>query len=381
MYQNRKHFQLIYRLYYFTLPALITLCNVAEAQRITVAGTRFEVNGKEIFMNGVNTPWDNWNDFGGDYDHNFWDNEFKKIRDAGGNASRIWITCNGDVGIDILESGVVTGATAKHWKDLDDMFSLAARHKVYIMATLISFDHTKNTYKKYRCWRNMLADNKNVDSYIQNYVIPFINRYKDNPFLWCVDACNEMEWMHENAECGKIAWDRLQYFVARVAAAVHENSPVLVTKGSAGVKWNSDSPGCLGNFWSDRNLQAQFNAPQAFLDFYSPHFYGWNVRWTGNFALDKKPEDFGINDRPCMVGENPARGVYRQNEQGKNILEVPVEEAYLKTYLQGWKGLLVWTSNGVDGNGSLKDCAVGLTAFNKQYPGLVCPENNAAPQH
>ena len=381
MYQNRKHFQLIYRLYYFTLPALITLCNVAEAQRITVAGTRFEVNGKEIFMNGVNTPWDNWNDFGGDYDHNFWDNEFKKIRDAGGNASRIWITCNGDVGIDILESGVVTGATAKHWKDLDDMFSLAARHKVYIMATLISFDHTKNTYKKYRCWRNMLADNKNVDSYIQNYVIPFINRYKDNPFLWCVDACNEMEWMHENAECGKIAWDRLQYFVARVAAAVHENSPVLVTKGSAGVKWNSDSPGCLGNFWSDRNLQAQFNAPQAFLDFYSPHFYGWNVRWTGNFALDKKPEDFGINDRPCMVGENPARGVYRQNEQGKNILEVPVEEAYLKTYLQGWKGLLVWTSNGVDGNGSLKDCAVGLTAFNKQYPGLVCPENNASPQH
>jgi len=373
MDNNRRQNPTFPLLYLLPAMVLLTFNHSLDAQRITVNGTRFEVNGHEIFMNGVNTPWDNWNDFGGNYDHNFWDAEFQRIRQAGGNASRIWITCNGDVGIDILETGEVKGATTKHWEDLDDMFSLAAKHEIYIMATLISFDHTKNTYKKYMCWRSMLADNNNVNSYIENYVIPFINRYKDNPYLWCVDACNEMEWMHENTECGSISWDRLQYYVARVAAAVHENSSVLVTKGSAGVKWNSDSPGCVGNIWSNQNLQTQYNSPRAFLDFYSPHFYGWNVRWSGNFALDKRPEDFGMNDRPCMVGENPARGVFRQNEQGKNILVVPIEEAYIKTYQQGWKGLLVWTSNGVDGNGSLKDCAAGLTAFDKQYPGLVRP--------
>jgi hypothetical protein len=277
------------------------------------------------------------------------------------------------VGIDILESGEVNGATAAHWEDLDDMFSLAAQHKVYIMATLTSFDHAKNTYKKYQRWRNMLADDGHVDSYINNYVVPFINRYKDNPYLWCIDICNEPEWVHENPECGEITWERLQYFVARVAAAVHENSSVLVTLGSAAVKWNSDSPGCVGNFWSDKGLQAQYDSPEAYLDFYSPHFYGWTVRSFGNFALDKTPRDYGMDDRPCMVGENPAKGVFTRNSEGKNILLVPIEEAYIKTYLQGWKGMLVWTSNGVDGNGDLSDCAVGLTAFYNQYPGLVNP--------
>jgi hypothetical protein len=208
-------------------------------------------------------------------------------------------------------------------------------------------------------------------------VVPFINRYKDNPYLWCIDICNEIEWIHENAETGNIAWDRLQYFAARVAATVHENSSVLVTLGSAAVKWNSDSPGCLGNFWSDQGLQTQYSSSEAFLDFYSPHFYGWTVRWFGNFALDKTPGDYGLNDRPCMIGENPAKGVFIQNEQGKNVIAVPIEEAYIKTYLQGWKGLMVWTSNGVDGNGNLSDCGVGLTAFYNQYPGLVFPASAA----
>jgi hypothetical protein len=344
------------------------------SQRITVDGTQFQVYGREIFMNGVNTPWDSWNDFGGKYDPDFWDAEFRKIRQAGGNASRIWISCNGDVGIDISPEGRVSGATPSHWEDLDDMFALAAKHQVYIMATLISFDHTKDTHDTYQCWRNMYADTANVSSYVTHYVIPFINRYKDNPYLWCIDICNEIEWVHDNTECGKIAWNRLQYFAARIAAAVHENSAVLVTLGSAGVKWNGTCANCLGNFWSDRNLQAQYPSSKAFLDFYSPHYYGWNVRYFGNFALDRSPADYGIDDRPCMIGENPARGVFRQDSARRNILEVPISEAYIKTYENGWKGLLVWTSNGVDRNGTLEDCGPGLTAFQEKYPALVSPK-------
>jgi hypothetical protein len=74
-----------------------------------------------------------------------------------------------------------------------------------------------------------------------------------------------------------------------------------------------------------------------------------------------------------MIGENPARGVFRQDSTGKNILEVPISEAYIKTYENGWKGLLVWTSNGVDRNGTLTECGPGLTAFQKKYPDLVSP--------
>ena len=363
---------LVSKVILFVMLFLVYAGNV-PAQRITIDGDQFQLHGKEIFMNGVNTPWDNWNDFGGNYDHEFWDAEFREISQAGGNASRIWITCNGDVGINISTEGLVRGATQSHWEDLDDMFSLAAKHQVYVMATLISFDHTKNTYVNYQRWRNMFADTAYVSSYVNNYVIPFMTRYKDNPYLWCIDICNEPEWMHENTECGNISWDRLQYFAARVAAAVHENSDVLVTLGSAGTKWNGTCPGCLGNFWSDKNLQSQYSSSNAFLDFYSPHFYGWNVRYFGSFAKDKSPADYGVNDRPCMIGENPAAGVFRQDSTGRNILEVPMSEAFIKSYENGWKGLLVWTSNGVDRNGTLTECSPGLTAFQKKYPELVSP--------
>ncbi len=364
-----------YRKIFLSIMILLFVTYTAQiyAQRITVDGTYFKVNGDEIFINGVNTPWDKWNDFGGQYNHNFWNSEFQRIRQSGGNASRVWITCNGDVGINITQDGEVSGATDAHWQDLDDLFELALKHHVYIMATLISFDHTKNTYVKYNSWRNMLNNDAMVGSYIDHYVIPFINRYKDNPYLWCVDACNEIEWMHENTENGQIAWNRLQYFVGRVAEAVHQNSPVLVTLGSAAVKWNSDCSGCEGNFWSDVNLQAQYDSPEAFLDFYSPHFYGWVVRWFGNFALDKTPESYGLTDRPVMVGENPATGVYKQNASGVDELIVPMDEAFLNTYNNGWRGLMVWTSNGVDQYGSLEDCGDGLFNFFQQYPALVDP--------
>jgi hypothetical protein len=344
------------------------------SQRITIDGNEFRANGKEIFINGVNTPWDHWNGFGGDYNHDFWDTEFQKIRQVGGNATRIWITCDGDVGVDISEEGLVSSATPKHWEDLDDMFALAARHHVYIMATLISFDHTKNHHATYQRWRDMFADTAKIDSYVAHYAVPFINRYKDNPYLWCIDIGNELEWMHENAECGYIPWEKLQYFAARIAAAVHEHGAVLVTLGSAAVKWNGTCPQCVGNFWSDENLQAQYASPGAFLDFYSPHFYGWVVSIFGNYALDKSPADYDINDRPCVIGENPARGVFRRGPDRKNILEVPIAEAYIKTYENGWKGLLVWTSNGVDRNGTLTECGPGLSAFQKKYPDLVSPE-------
>ena len=75
-----------------------------------------------------------------------------------------------------------------------------------------------------------------------------------------------------------------------------------------------------------------------------------------------------------MIGENSAKGVFRQDSTGENLIEVPISEAFIKTYENGWKGLLVWTSNGVDRNGTLKDCGPGLTAFQKKFPDLVAPK-------
>ena len=358
-----KTFQMLVIVFVSVLP----LCS--QGQRITVSGNKFQVEGKEIIMNGANTPWNNWNDFGGNYKSAWWDAEFRRIKNAGGNSTRIWISCSGEVGLTISADGTVTGASTAFWSNLDDLFQLAQKNKIYIKATLISFDHFKNTTATYQRWRNMILSDDKVTSFVDNYAVPFVKRYNDNSYLWAVDICNEIEWVNQDAANGKMAWNRLQYFVARVASAIHENSQVLVTLGSAAVKWNSDK--FEGNYWSDARLKAQYNKEDARLDFYSPHFYGWVVQWFGNFALNKSPADNGINDRPCVVGENSAKGVYNDGANPK--LEVPAAQMFLGAYNKGWKGLMPWTSNGVDANGNLNDFASGLLAFQKAHPELVDP--------
>jgi hypothetical protein len=358
-----KTFRTLTILFLFFLPVWLV------AQRVTVSANKFIVGTHEIFMNGANTPWNYWNDFGGNYQSSWWDSEFKRIKDAGGNSTRIWITCNGDVGITISSDGTVTGATEDFWNNLDDMFQLAQKNKIYIKATLISFDHFKSSHTTYQEWRKMVNSDDKVTSFVNNYAVPFVKRYNDNPYLWAVDVCNEIEWVNQNAECGNIPWSRLQYLVARTASAIHENSQVLVTLGSAAVKWNSTKGD--GNYWSDANLKNRYNKENARLDFYSPHFYGWVVRWFGNFAIDKTPAYYGINDRPCVIGENPAKGVY--DEGADPALVVPASDMFLGAWDNGWKGLMPWTSNGVDDNGNLNDFKSGLLAFKQAFPGMVDP--------
>ncbi|HUC86334.1 MAG TPA: hypothetical protein VL970_14145, partial [Candidatus Acidoferrales bacterium] len=50
----------------------------AEGQRITVSGTEFRAGGQRLWLNGANTPWHAWNDFGGGYDAAWWDKQLAK---------------------------------------------------------------------------------------------------------------------------------------------------------------------------------------------------------------------------------------------------------------------------------------------------------------
>ena len=89
--------------------------------RVTVDGTKFMVGDKELWLNGVNAPWDKWNDFGGGFNFEFWQDHFQKLHNSGVNAARIWVVCNGDVGMLISADGTFDGATTAHWEDLDNL--------------------------------------------------------------------------------------------------------------------------------------------------------------------------------------------------------------------------------------------------------------------
>lgn len=334
----------------------------AGDDRIAIANGRFFTGGQRIWINGANTPWNAWNDFGGRFDASWWDNQFAALHEQGINATRVWITCNGDVGILIAADGRVTGATPAHWADLERLFQIAARHRIRVMATLMSFDHLKSGHATTACWRNWIADDRNIDSYVDNYLIPFLRRFGRSPWLWSIDLMNEPDWAYENADNGRVPWVRLQSYFARAAYAIHARGPVLVTVGLAMLKYNSDAgANCQGNQVSDRALRAQVNDPGARLDFYETHYYDWNGPIWGR-APYLSPGAYQMPaDKPAVLGELPARGTAGH----------ATVEDYESAFDHGWQGAMAWTSNGVDENGSLRQLGPATRAFRDHHAALV----------
>ena len=329
----------------------------ATEPRIRVAGGELNVCGRPIFMNGANTPWDRWDDFGGGYDEAFWSAHYADLAEAGVNASRVWITCSGAVGIDIDPDGTVRGPTAAHFEHLDSLFAVARERRIYVMATLMSFDHFESRAESR--WKAWIASDANIDSYVENYLIPFLERYRDNPYLWSIDLINEPDWAYEREGVG---FDRLRAYFARAARAIHEHSDVLVTVGMASPKYHAGCPGCEPSI-SDGQLREALDDEGVYLDFYSPHYYDWVGEVWGNTLHETPGGSNFLTDRPLLLGEHPARGT-----AGHTLTE-DIEAAFSS----GWQGTMPWTSNGVDGNGGFAQVSVAAAAFRDARPWLVVP--------
>ncbi len=339
----------------------------APAARITVADGQFQLAGRRLWINGANTPWHKWNDFGGAFDAAWWDAHFRALHEAGINATRVWISCSGSPALPIQVGGRVAGASAAHWRDLDRLFATAAQHRIYVMATLLSYDHFKDNHRDYRRWRRWLESDRAIDSYVETYVVPFVERYGASPWLWFIDLMNEPDWVVENAECGRLPWERLQAYFARAAVAIHRHSAVLVTVGLAMPKYNSDTGrSCRGNYLSDHALRQQVDDPGARLDYYTTHYYDWNGD-TWGVAPYLTPSAYGMPvDKPSLISEITALGTKGHT----------AAQDYEAAYENGWQGAMAWTSNGVDRFGDLTRLGPATRAFRDRHPNLVRPDGD-----
>jgi len=333
--------------------------------RITISQGRFTVGGARIWINGANTPWHNWNDLGGHFDPGWWDAHFRLLHDRGINATRVWISCSGDLGIEIDENGNVSGATPAYWSDLGSLLELARRHEVYVLATLMSFDNFKAGNRSSLKWRKWLSTDEGIDSYVRNFLHPLLERFGREPRLWAIDLMNEPDWVFESAEDGRFPWERLQSYFARAASEIHRESRVLVTIGMAMPKYNSDvAKSALGNKVGDAPLRAALDDPGARLDFYCTHYYDWCGPIWGN-ALYLSPRAYGLPvGKPCVIGEFPARGTKGHT---------PTAD-YESAFQNGWDGAMGWTSNSVDDNGGISELGVATQAFKARHAALVFPQ-------
>ncbi|MCD7733189.1 MAG: cellulase family glycosylhydrolase, partial [Oscillospiraceae bacterium] len=201
----------------------------AASARVYVEGTSFMVNGSELWINGVNTPWISWNDFTGNMDEEAWEETFALLASDNINCTRIWINCDGESIVSLTEDGEIIEINSGHWDDLDKLFALAEKYEVYVMATLLSFDHFKGSSGD--DWQAMVNNKDTADAFAETYVKEFCERYGDCEYLFSIDIMNEPDWVYENEECGNVEWENLSYFFGKCASVIHENSDILVTVG------------------------------------------------------------------------------------------------------------------------------------------------------
>ncbi|HZK34676.1 MAG TPA: cellulase (glycosyl hydrolase family 5) [Bacillota bacterium] len=329
--------------------------NTGPLKRVYIEGNRFKVDGKTLWINGTNTPWNNWNDFGASFDKAWWDEHFALLNCHGINSVRIWISCDGQLGINIDEKGYVSGATDLYWAHLDCLFELAQKHQLYIMATTTSFDHCKNHHENFESWRRMHMGSDMMEAYIDNYLLPLVRRYKDNTALWSIDLCNEPDWINQNEECGQLPWSKLTEFYAKCTAAIHKESDILVTVGIGVVNNNHNV--------DDKAMMAYVGDEAACLDFYSPHHYPWMVENFG-IPFGQTPEEYGAgSDKPAIIAEFAPTGW-----QGNSLAQ-----DYESAFEKGWQGLMPWTSNGVDTCGDINDMKEALDIMINKHRGLIFP--------
>lgn len=350
---------------------LMLIAFLGKAQEVTINENKFEVNGNQIWFNGINTPWHKFCDFGHpNFDYAWWTEEFEKYPENNINLARVWIHMSGEQSPEINTEGEITGVSEAFWEHMDHLFKIATDNEVYILPALLSFDIAKDSHSLYESWRAFIQDPANIQTYIDVVLIPMMARYENEPYLLAWEICNEPEWIFENEDCGPQTWQDVQVMHAMFAAAVHENSDKMVTTGSAAPKWNSpryDSWGdAAGNLYSDDALSSAISNDMAYLDFYQYHWYAWQTEYLDS-PFTKTTEFYQVDDKPVLVGETEG------NDVCDDFICQTLSEMYESAYVNGFDGVCAWKTPQNDGHGTFENIAVATNSFYNDHPGLVYP--------
>ncbi len=322
-------------------------------------------NGENYYINGANIPW---NSFGSDvgthyqwgalYDPIWFETMFTNCQTYGINCLRLWLHCDGRTSPEFDTNGNVTGLDANFFANLDDILIKANNHNIMIIISLWSFDMTKNYTSSAGMYAGLHADLisniAKTNSYINNALIPMVQRYSNTCNLLAWEVINEPEWSMAVAGGGTteqtVTVQEMQRFVGMIAKAIHQNCSKMVTVGSASLKWNSDKTNalatpCVGNFWKNSQIQAAFNDPNAYLDFYSIHYFDWMY---DPFVFDpfnlNYPYSYWLLDKPTIIGEC----------KGNSIFHTP-SQMISNACINQFAGTLFWSINANDGSGTFDD--------------------------
>jgi hypothetical protein len=218
----------------------------------------------------------------------------------------LWPDFRGD-GVTFDASDTPTGLGGTALADVEKALELAEQNNLYVMLTIFSFDNFRPTRMesqlKVRGIMPIVTDDAKRKALMDTVVAPLARAVEASPHakrMVAWDIINEPEWAITGASMygGDPAFDpqtdlaavthaQMEKFVGDTLTTLRANSKALITVGATAVKWKSA--------WSKLDL-----------DFHQFHMYDWiNMYWP----YDKKPMDYGLDDKPVVMGEFPMAGL------------------------------------------------------------------------
>lgn len=308
------------------------------------------------FMYGINYAWLN---FGGDFGGNLGYRQGGVVEHAAlheANLSlmreheirfvRWWLfpDFRGD-GVVFSADDVPLGLYRATIPDVLRALELAARTDVHLMLTLFSFDGFRPSGTQGGHWtpslQPIVLDRDLRRALLENVVRPIAaaveaSPYRDRMPAW--DVINEPEWaihgMNDlgdepytpNDELASVSHAEMELFLAEVIAVLREESSAQITVGGSAMKWR--------NAWTRLDL-----------DFYQFHIYDWINRF---WPYDRSPDEYGVGDRPVVMGEFPPQGLSNGQIPYSALLESWNDDGYAGALSWDFNGLVDPRTGGVD---------------------------------
>lgn len=194
-------------------------------------GNRISWQGQDWYLNGVNMAWVNWGrDFGGGESNGgvssaesraTLNDRLATAKANGANVIRWWVFEGENPWQIKHDDSGPTGLDESIYPDFDAAMELAEAHDLtYVFVLFSAPSHLPSSWLDDGAQRKKLA----------NALAPLFARYADNPRVMSWEVFNEPDfdvWKEKTRE------DSMRETVREIGAAVHANSPALVTVGMA----------------------------------------------------------------------------------------------------------------------------------------------------
>lgn len=229
-----------------------------------------------------------------DFERSDVEREFERIRELSRgemSVARVWLCADGRACPEFGPDGTVTGYDDDFFDDVDTLLNASRRTGVRLILVMLDFTAAEQARVvagvRIGGRADLFRDRRVRQSFFDNALRPFLDRYAGRPEIAAIEPVNEFEWVIEEVPeripvgVDVVPLKDAREFVRQFADLVHQRSPgYAVTLGVARRAWT--------RLWTGLGV-----------DSYGVHWYD---NGGEEFPFQPCPEDL---DAPCFIGEVP----------------------------------------------------------------------------